>query len=534
MATPTINSYLLSTPTGLTSSDGYVCAMYGSTLYIYAYGSSKMNRLLGNGTLNSGIYAGGLSCNSQGKAMGISPDGSTIILANNGTFNTFMSFDTSTGAMVTYTGSVSPSAQFTGNIYVQNNTTFYCCSSNGTASRNPIKVVLNTSNSTYTWSDQCQNAPNISGCYGCTLFGTDDLYFINTDGTTWGLFRCSLTTQGQVPTQVSVSGVGINSIKPLDVFAINGLNANSTTYNFIFLGESVTNTLRQYTISGTTASQVGARIPGNNIISSICGSVSSGNQSGNMRIFAVSGVPNSTHLITKLYNGGGTTGPTGVSTGGDPHTGTLTGKSVIIVRDTPFEYLDTHPLRGNKIFEEGEKIRTYIECDCFSLKGEKDHFSDQLEEDHYRELITNLDDSYLKYVTFIFGNISKKINMITLLLSEEGEADGKGKLQKNKGKEQTFEVESGENKGKIYFSEIEFFTEGSVELKSKYSRKTAYAKREIQIITEEYSLSFQLTRTKCIHLSDVYLEIEGESDPFTFGGVIVDGEVKSPIHFEKE
>lgn len=554
MTTPSITGYSRSSSSatsGLPNTSNFVMAMYGSTLYIYDFSLDRLHRLLGDNTFDTGIYSSFTPGVSSAQSMGISPDGSTLVFGQNGSSNLF-TINTATGTKTTYSGGNNTTVN--GNIYVQNNTTFYTCQTNN---RNPIRVVLNTSNNTYSFSDQCQSTGTL-GCWGCTLLGTDDLLFVNNDNAgTVNVYKCSLSTQGQAP--VALSGINsptVVSINPFDIFAINGVQANSTTYNFFFIGTYSGTSLYQYTVSGSVATLVGTLGLSTSRVNNITGSDLSGNQDGNMRLFISNGTTGF-RIIDKAYNNSGTTGPTGVSTGGDPHTGTLTGKSVIIVRDTPFEYLDTHPLRENSVFNEKDKIRTYIECDCFSLKkegfafsestSEKDDFADQIEENHLKELITNLDDSYLKYVSILFGNISLRINMITLLLDDEGDSlteegernkegktPGKGRNQTNFGEEKEYSLRTENDEGRITFSKILLFEPGSVELKSKYARRSAYLKREVKIITREYTLSLQLTRTECIHLSDMYLEIEGERDPFSFGGVIVDGEVKTPIHFSSE
>lgn len=542
MTTPNIDLYLQNTLNAVVfSANYYIVTMCGSTVFIYDILNSRINRITGSGTFNGGIYPiiiSGLSPSIQSACFGVSPDQSLLFLAdqNQGSSSRFVTVNTSTGEIKIYTnGNDSPSTKYVdrpqGNIYVQNNSTFYVTEATSEVpyQGSVVKVIL--SGSTYTTSAQCTSVSS-GGCIGCTLLGDDTLLFTSSNFDVNYLYSCSLSSPGGSATLITPSDGAHNYV---DIFAINGLNANSTTYNFLFLLASSGN-VYQYTLSGSVATLVntsGVVIP--TPVTSITGSVSQGNTSGNMRLFIAKGsVPNCN--VVKLYNpsSGGTTGPTGVSTGGDPHTHTLTGKSVIIVRDTPFEYLDTHPFRIShsdgeesiSLYEDND-IRTYIECDCFSIKNKKDDFSNQIEEDHLNELITNLDDSYLKYVTIYFEEKVYRINMITLLLDDEGDALLPfSKINEiNTGREVHFSLREI---GEIYLSKIDFFEPGTVTLKSKYVKNTAFMKRTMKIKARDYSLTIEFTRTRCIHLSDMYLEIEGRRDPFTFSGVVIDGDVHSP------
>ncbi len=341
-------------------------------------------------------------------------------------------------------------------------------------------------------------------------------------------YTCSLS----IPNQTLSNVPGVGGAQWGDIFAINGFSANSTTYDFIFLPDSSTGTVHEYTMSGTTATGVGTGITvPNTPTQSITGSATGGDATNNMRLFVSNGNSGgSNNITTKLRNStGASTGPvSNSSAGGDPHVRTFSGENIIIVREKPFEYLDTHPLS----FCDDEDLRTRIVCDCFSLKNDYDNFSAQLPEEHIRELITNLDDSYLKYVLVYFGERKYTLNMITLLLEDEGEADGKGREQTNIGSDRNEEIEGGS----ISFSKIEFFSPGNspTKLKSKYVINSAFAKRTMNIKARDYSISIEFTRTGCIHLSDMYLEVSGERDPLSFGGVVSDGVIRSPISDRKE
>ncbi len=534
MATPNIGNthYTQTTVSGLSSANKYYVAMMGATLYAWDDGNVTVHRLTGSGTTvdvpSGSIYprTSDVSPGFNSKCFGVSPDGTLLFFAEyaRASGNRIITMDTTTGTFTVYANTVSANYIATpyGSMYVQNNTTCYLTdtSSSGPFAGSIVKVTLGAG--TFTTSAQSTSVGGVN-LSGCTLFGSDNLTtLVFQSGANYLPYYCSLSTSGQSLT--AISSVAAHPYE--DLTAINGLSANSTTYDFLMLLDLTNGIIYQFTISGSVGTQVATNTGLTTPCISITGSDVGGNQTGNMRLFVGAGNAGSGSVV-KLWNdpsasGGPSTGPTGVSTGGDPHTHTLTGKSVIIVREKPFEYLDTHPLS----FGDDGDVKTYISCDCFSLKNDYDNFSSQLPEEHVKELITNLDDSYLKYVTFYVGDRRYVLNMVTLLLEDEGEAGGKGRNQTNAGSIKNESVGEGE----INFSRIEFFEPGKCSslLKSKYVVNSAFAKRNVSIKAREYSLSIDFTRTGCIHLSDMYLEISGRRDPFSFGGVIVDGEVKSP------
>lgn len=531
MATPDITNYTTNQVAGtISQNNNLYLGMAGSSLYIWADNEAKLHRLTGGGTLDGGFWPVTIGIGSN--CIGVTPDGSLVILAEYGQgpgSNKIVTCDTSTGTLTNYTnGSGSPTTHYVvraqGNMYVQSSTKIYLTdvSSSGPYAGSIISITLTPGANTYLTADQSLPYGAVP-LQGCTLSGSDNLVtLVNTSSTNYLPYSCPLSTPNQP--LVAISG-GITARPYGDIFAINGFSANSTTYDFLFLSNSSTGIVYQFTMSGTAATSVGSKIVPNTPTQSLNGSATGGDATNNMRLFVSNGrYADGNGIVTKMRNTGGSTGPiSNSSAGGDPHVRTFSGENIIIVREKPFEYLDTHPL---SFCDDGD-LRTFIVCDCFSLKNDYDNFSDQLPEEHVRELITNLDDSYLKYVLISFGGKKYTLNMITLLLEDEGEAGGKGRDQTNVGSERIEKLDGGS----ISFSKIEFFSPGNSpnKLKSKYVVGTAFGKRTMNIEARDYSISIEFTRTGCIHLSDMYLEVSGERDPLSFGGVVVDGIVRSPI-----
>lgn len=507
----------------------YSCVAFNSTLWIFDNINSQLRSLNGDGTLSSPLQtiSGVVS-----SCMGINQDATLVYLIDkaSGTNNVYTIGTSSPYTVTTYTKASGSNSltKVLGNIYISPDGLSIFCSDNGNSIyRGPIKISLDAGTSKFTvvgnaaWCESITPTPggNIL-CIGCTLLDSDYLCFAIQDtnassANMYKVYRCSLATQGSSATNIALSFTGSPLILT-DIFAVNQFQS----FYFLLLSDSNSNRILEAQMSG--GSQTGTATIYNttgtttsiNYPAMIAASFGMGNTTGNLRLFISVAAQNggNTNTIVKLYNQQAAGGPIGSSVGGDPHLHTFKGESIIIVRDKPFEYLNTHP----PSFEDDGDVHTQVVCDCFSLKDGRDDFGKtHLSKRQYDEVITNLDDSYLKSVTFVVGDKKYKINTLTLLFEDEF----------------SFEQDCGEEINTLTFfasKVVRSLTPGEIEVRSKYAKKSVIAMRRILITGERYTLNFELTRTECIHVCDLDLRVDGVRDPFTFGGVVVDGEVKTP------
>lgn len=530
MATPTITNYTVTESGMPTSSSGgtyYSMCMRGSTLW-YWYNIDKTLRMMdGTGTITSlGNSTGTATIGS----MGLTPDGAYIYmfraLAATSYTGSYWKVNALTGALVTTYTYVSgnQAGNFIGSCYVADANTVYACDNGGTTS-GPMKITFTDTGvgtGTYSISNAYGNL-SAFGYYGCQLYGSDNLFFIQNNAGTTTLYSVKISDGPGGAATALTGGPIVNSAQ--DLLVVNAFAANSTTYDFLFVGvnSGSSSGISQYSILSSTSvsSIVGSKTSSNfDNLKCIAYSDSLGSTTGNLRLFTSSfgSAGSGNAQITKWFNGNspGTTGPqsnpanTG-SLGGDPHILTFKGEDILILRLEPFEYLDTHPLT----FLNDDDIQTYVVCECFSLKNDYDNFGkSQLSEKQYSEVITNLDDSYLKFVTIRVGIREYTFNMLSLLI--EGE-NGNG---------------SEINDPHFFASEVSRFEpENCDKARCKYVQRSCTAIRKVTVTGGRYVLDFEITRSNCIHVCDLDLLVSGERDPLSFGGAISTGIVEDPLIF---
>lgn len=282
---------------------------------------------------------------------------------------------------------------------------------------------------------------------------------------------------------------------------LRGITFQSNDY--ILFVNSSSNSVRRYQITPSTKTLSNSQdtIDTGDQLINIAVSDVGGNTDGNLR-FYTSTIINPSPIdsgIIKFYNTSAINGPIGTSIGGDPHIKTADGKSVIIVEEDPFVYLDTSSSL--------DKEKLYVWCDSFTLSKNRELVSE------YQFSHVDTTQSYLRSFNLFFYEEEKlfsiKVDMITLAI------------------EKNFE----ENKNICITERVDIRSHSLEELRSLPIRNTHYlqdllAFLSIRVLTSSNSFYFEFIRTECINYSDIFMEVGG--DISTFRGVIINGEVYSP------
>lgn len=207
--------------------------------------------------------------------------------------------------------------------------------------------------------------------------------------------------------------------------------------------------------------------------------------------------PNS--YIAKLYATSG-----GSSTGGDPKVVAIYGREITITPEDPFLYFDSHPKEDKMI-----RDRVYIWCESFNVGSHPELMSE------YQHIHVDGKESFLKNMKIFFSNKKYEVDLVNLCYAEE------------------FTTSSEESKFSISFSEIVDCNKiPRVEypnIRSKKYLNDLLLFRKIKIESEELSLDIEIIRTKCINYSDINTYVSGKKSLEEYSGVILNGEVTTPI-----
>lgn len=491
-----------STNLGVLSYNTKIYTIYFSSLFrvcidVIVDNNSPVNILNGAGD-NYSINGG----------YGITQDGSYIcIFSNNGSVTQTIIFSTSTYSVAIATSSTPKRILGTVSLSLNSGTiTFYAMgltpsTSDYYAMTGSFPV---TGTASFTLNSYSMPSVNVSGCIALTLNGVSDIICLTGELTLNGFYLYNFTTQKK-------SALIGGAVVPYEIYsAYDSVSTNTYIYAVEYIGSSVnftTYTVTSFAIDGsgvpsatfTSQGQFPALGYG---IYSVGYSMSFSKTGGTnlQRYYLISGGVNRT--IDKLYATSG-----GASTGGDPKVVSISGKEVTITPEDPFLYLDTHPFLGNFFSNE----RVYIWCDSFNVGDHPELMSE------YQHIHVNNKESFIKNFYILTKNRKIIIDMTNLevtLFSEENPF----------GEESNVEIVLSSKKDCTNIPLSEYPV-----IKNKGFREDLIFFKQIKISSIEYSLAFELIRTKCINYSDIYISLEGKRDLSTYDGVIISGDVNPPL-----
>ncbi len=524
-------------------SSGAQIVARGDNLYIVNPNATKTGVVIYklDGTTTDNVYTGyivayvsspnpgGITGTFGVQAVGLANDDATLYImpgCNPGVTTNFYTYNVNTTTWTTYTASsISQTKLPKGQILFDTDGTPYVCDYNV---RSILKV--NISGSSFSTSAIVSGSPP-----WCSYanFWTDNLgsryiIFNSYNGSGSGICYVPFDGSTHSTTFFDVSGLtGLPSFSAEFPMCIN----QDTNQLFVVWSRVV----YQLTISGNSSSlpltlsfdsSNTLSIPSHDSSSNgdmICmtSNDTGGDLVGNIRIFASNWTGGATNVPTdiyKIYNSnptGSGYGIQGVSVGGDPHITTLTGKSFIITPEDAFVYIDSLPQSKSL-----HPHRLYSWCDSFTIK----HNRDLVSEYQYRCVDTN--ESFLKNIYFYIGKTFLQIDMTTLdLVVEEKDTSSITYILSDKVDCRYIPLaEYPTIKNKQYRQDLIFFRRLYFIIPSFVYDET---------VIEESKLTIEFIRTKCINYSDITLTFEGRN-PMEYDGVIIEGEVKSPIIFDGE
>lgn len=194
---------------------------------------------------------------------------------------------------------------------------------------------------------------------------------------------------------------------------------------------------------------------------------------------------------TKLYQTSG-----GSSTGGDPHIRMLGGREIKF-------YDEREVLLFDSLSNLSERL--IVRCDTLQIRNISPHLKNFITEEQMEKLFQN--ESYLNniYIDLINDDAKRSLKINTI----------------------SFEMDGDEFLKKCFY--VSDITDGeNFQYKSNIFspfRFSVIKKMDGLIKINHTNFSIEIIRTKCIHLSDFHISINGNIELEKFGGAIITGEI---------